>query len=63
MCRSVFLHTNTHHLHDWCLKRSEEGMGSPGTGLADGYEPLMWVLAIKPGLCQTTKPLSDPLPR
>ena len=51
------LHMNTHHLHDWYLKRSEEGMGSPGTEPAHGYEPLMWVLAIKPGLCQT-KPLS-----
>ena len=29
-----------YHLYIWCLCRSEEGIGFPGTGVADGCEPL-----------------------
>lgn len=27
-----------HHMSAWCLRRSEEGIGSPGTGVKDGCE-------------------------
>ena len=26
-------------MHIWCLRRSQEGVGSPGTGVTDDYEP------------------------
>lgn len=29
-----------HHVCAWCPWRSEEGVGSPGPGVKDGYEPL-----------------------
>lgn len=29
-----------HYVHAWCLWRSEEGIGSPGTGIMDGCETL-----------------------
>lgn len=28
-----------YHFHAWCSWRSEEDMGSPGTGVTDGCEP------------------------
>lgn len=30
---------STQHMHDWCLQRSEESVGSHGTGVIDGCEP------------------------
>lgn len=29
------------HVFSWCLQKSEEGLGSHGTGIKDGCEP--WV--------------------
>ena len=41
MFRSVFrLHVAKHHVNALCLKRSEEGIGSFGTGVSSGYVPL-----------------------
>lgn len=29
---------HVYHIHAWCLRRSELGIGSPGTGVLDGCE-------------------------
>lgn len=40
MCMGVLaVCTFVHHLHAYCPWRPEESMGSPGTGIMDGYEP------------------------
>lgn len=38
-----------HHAHAWCLRKIEDGIGSSGTGTADGYRwTTMWGLGIEP---------------
>lgn len=49
MFKHVFLACiSVPYLYSWCLWMSEEGIGSPGTGVEDGCEP-QWVLGIEPG--------------
>lgn len=31
---------HVHHVHSWCLQKAEEGIGFPGTGVAEDYELL-----------------------
>lgn len=39
-----------HSMHVWGLRRSEEGVGSPGTGVTDGCEPPCgWMLKTERG--------------
>lgn len=40
VCACVFVHMYVHRVHAWYLKSSEEGIGSLGTGLMGGLEPL-----------------------
>jgi len=35
------------HTHVWYLLRSDEDIGSPGSGIANGFE-MPWVLEIEP---------------
>lgn len=35
----VTAHIYVHHMHAWCLQRSEEGVRTPGTGVRDGCKP------------------------
>lgn len=38
-----------HHAHAWCLRKIDDGIGSSGTGTADGYRrTTMWGLGIEP---------------
>lgn len=37
-----------HYLHAWSLQRSEEDIGSSGTGIIDGYEPPRGCWELKP---------------
>lgn len=40
-CISVLLACmSVHHIHAWCLLRSKEGIGSPGSEITDGCELL-----------------------
>lgn len=32
-------HIYVYHISIWCLQRSEEGIGSPRTGVIDGCKP------------------------
>ena len=63
MCISVlpnYVYTN--HIRAWCLQRSEEGVGSPRTGVIDGCEPPCRCQELNSGLLEeqpvllTTKP-------
>jgi len=49
ICPEWFAYMCAHHLSAWCPLRSEEGIGSPGTGVIGGREPSMWVLGTEPG--------------
>lgn len=38
-----------YHAHVWCLRKTGDGIGSPGTETADGYRrTTMWGLGIEP---------------
>lgn len=40
MCLSVLpSYMSVHHVYTWCSRRPEEGIGSLGTGVTDGWEP------------------------
>lgn len=40
MCLSVLpSYRSVHHVYTWCSRRLEEGIGSMGTGVTDGWEP------------------------
>ena len=47
---SVLPAWSMHHIYAWCLWRSEEGVGSPWTGITGGYEPPCgwWELNLNP---------------
>jgi hypothetical protein len=46
----LFAYMSVYHMCAWGLKRSEEGIRSPGTGVKEGCKLLcQWVLGIKPG--------------
>lgn len=39
-----------HQVHAWCLRRRpEEGVGVPGTGVTDGFEPPCELWEVSPG--------------
>lgn len=39
MCMGVFpTFMSVHHMHAWYMQRPQEGIGSPGTGLSDGFD-------------------------
>jgi hypothetical protein len=46
-----------HHICTWCLWRSEEGAGSPGTGVSDGCELPILIPMVKN---KTTTIIFDP---
>lgn len=48
-----------HYMSAWCLRRSEEAIGSSGTGVKDGYE-LPWGTSSK--LLTAAEPSFPPQP-
>lgn len=55
-----------HHMHAWCLWRSEKGVGSLGTGVTHGHETPCRCWALNPSPLQkqvllTTEPSAAPL--
>jgi hypothetical protein len=56
-----------YHLHAWCLRRPEEGVGSPETGVTEGCKLLFGWRELNPGLLEEqpvlfpTRPFSNPL--
>lgn len=50
-----------HHMCVWFQQRSEEGIGSPGTGATDGCEPPCECWDSNPGPLQEHRTLSSPV--
>lgn len=44
-----------YHLYDWCLRRKEEGVGSPGNGVPDGLGTLCGCWEMNLGSLQEQK--------
>lgn len=57
-CACVYVH----HVYACCLHRSGKGVGSSGTGVLDGCEPLCRCQEPNPGLPQEQQALSTAVP-
>ena len=58
----IFMHVNVlsaymfvHHMCAECLQRLEKGIGFPGTGVTDGYEPASWCWKLDQGPLQSSQ--------
>ena len=49
MYMSGFLSMSVFHVHVWCLRRSEENIASPETGVIDSCKPPCEYKELNPG--------------
>lgn len=64
MCTALPVYVSVYCVHTWYTQKSEESIGSPGTGVKDGCVSPCGTLETEPGFARaavllTTEPLSS----